>query len=363
MSKEVIKRRRLDVIDAVEQAVDDIKVIDEGPIKDWISTGCTVLDLAISNRYPGGIPLGRTVRIYGGESTCKTVLGMTILGSVQRKGGIAFFIDTERTFDPVWAKLFGLKCSDLDIWRYGCWWNPGKVNEFDQPETVEDLFDEYINRIVSLDDPRPKVIIVDSLTALPSKVEIEGDLGDASYGTTRAKQIGAGLRKYNGRLSSSNTSLIFIDQSRDAIGLQFGSKEVTSGGRAPKFYSSVIIHLRDGGKVTNKKKIEVGVWVNFKIVKNKAAPPFRKSSFKIIWNYGLDDVGTNLDFLKFCQELSGKEGARKSGRVLFDDKNMFMSQMIMHVEEDNLEEKLEKEVFEKWTELYSQEERKQRKWK
>jgi recombination protein RecA len=361
MEDKVVRRRRGALIHAAEEANADLRVTEVEAVKSWISTGCTVLDLAISGRYPGGIPLGRTVQVYGAGSTCKTVLGMTILGSVQRKGGIAFFADSEHTFDPKWAQLFGLNCSDPDIWRYGFWWEKDKKDLVVQPTTIEELFDIYLKKIVSLDDNRPKVVVVDSLTSLPSNVELDTKMEDGTYGTSRPKQINLGVRKYLSAMTKSNTSIFFIDQTRDKLGVAFGEKETVSGGRALEFYSSVRIHLKHQEAVKNKKKQEVGIWVGFKIVKNKVAPPFKKGSFKIIWDYGLDDVGSNVDFLKEFQDNSG-DTKEKSGRVVFQDKSYYTNQLINHIEENNLEQELIQEVVRCWNEYFQTDERKPRTW-
>ena len=325
-----------DPYEMVKEVSESQGLKEEAPVKQIISTGCTLLDLAILNIHPGGIPLGRTVQIYGAESTCKTVLGMTLLGSVQRQNGIAFFGDVENTFDPVWAKLFGLDCCNKDIWKLGCWWDKKNTEYYiRQPSTIEELFDEYIAEILAIEDNRPKVVVVDSLTALPSSVEAKDSMDSATYGATRAKAIRLGFRKYQSFLAETNTSLIFIDQTIDNIGVIFGEKETTSGGRALKFFSSVRLHLKNGEKVKNSKEKEIGIWVNFKVSKNKTAPPFRTGRFKIIWDYGIDNIATSLDFIQensveVAEEAKGTKGEkkRKSGWIEFAGAGMFRPEML-----------------------------------
>jgi len=364
MDESVRRRRRGDLLEQASEAAGELEVEALPPVQQWISTGCTLLDIAIADKFPGGIPLGRTIQVFGAGSTCKTVLGMLVLGQIQRMGGIAFLADTEYTFDPGWAKLFGLKCDNPDVWRYGYWWK--KEDPAEQPSTIEELFDVYFKRIVELEDARPKVVVVDSLTSLPTEVESKDDMVDSTYGTSRAKQIGKGFRKYLSLLSKGNTSVFFIDQTRDNIGVTFGPRETTSGGRALEFYSSVRIYLKHAESVKNKRKQEIGIWVDFRVIKNKVASPFRSSSFKILWDYGLDDIGSNIEFLKLYQDEEGdeegKEKSRKSPRVNFNDKKLYVNDMIKYVEENGLEYLLKEEVWRCWKEYHKTEDRKPRIW-
>jgi RecA/RadA recombinase len=206
---------------------------------------------------------------------------------------------------------------------------------------------------------------VDSLTSLPTEIEAKDDMADGTYGTSRAKQIGKGFRKYLSKFAKSNTSVFFIDQTRDNVGVTFGPKETVSGGRALEFYSTVRIYLKHAESVKNKRKQEIGIWVDFRIVKNKIASPFKKSSFRIIWDYGLDDIASNVEFLKLYQDEGGDEDDsknRKSPRVEFDDKKFYVGDLIKHIEENGLEEKLRKEVWRCWKEYHKTEDRKPRIW-
>lgn len=329
----------------------------------YASTGCTVLDLSIANKFPGGVPIGRITHIFGAESTAKTVLGMTILGSIQRQKGVAFFADVENTFDPEWAELFGLNCEDKDAWRLG-FWEDKKSEYLRQPSTVEEFFDEYVASIVALEDDRAKVVVIDSLSAMPSAVEIKDELVKGTYGATRAKAMSSGFRKYMSSIAQANLSLVFINQARDNVGVIFGPKEVVSGGRALNFYSSVVIHLLSGEKIKNAREQDIGVWLNFRIDKNKVGPPYRSGKFAIIWEYGLDNVLTNLAYLKDCQAILAKEGKGKKERMVeFNGEKKYMSRMVSYVEKNELEQKLDEDVIKMWLEMYKPSDRKRRIWK
>jgi len=350
-----IPRRRRSVAGEAKAILADTPSLEMPTVKEWISTGCTLLDLAIANMHPGGIPIGRFVHIFGAESTCKTVLGMTILGYAQRAGAIAFFADVENTFDPVWAQLFGLNCSNKDVWR------------LDYPRTLEEFWDDYLDKIIALKDKRKKVVVVDSLSAMPSEVEVDETLATATMGTSRAKQMSKGFRKYIRPLCDNNVSVIFIDQTRQKIGVAYGNPETTSGGMALKFYSSVRVHLNSGAKVKNNRDQKVGTWLKFVIDKNKVASPYRSGAFKIIWDYGLDDIASNLEFIKQYGDIGVDEedGVRKkksSGRVVFEGKKYWMKDLIKHIEANNLESKIQDWVYTIWQEIHKTDDRKIRVW-
>ena len=325
----------------------------EAPIKDWFSTGCTVLDLAISNSTKGGIPMGRIIEIQGNPSTCKTVLGMTILGATQRKGGIAFFCDVENTFHSEFHAKYGVEISNADTFRLGFWDSEDKLS----PQTIEELFDVYIASILELNDERPKVVVIDSLSALTTNVEEADKLGDGTYGTSRAKMMSAALRKYNPiKLSKANTTLIFLNQVRDNIS-GYGKKQVTSGGKALSFYASTIISLKQGSKICNSKTdAPIGVEIDFAIEKNKAGVPFREGVFRIYFEYGLDNVWSNLNFLKKYGEGS------KAQTVRFNDVDKQMHHMVSYVEANGLESKLIEEVGLRWADVHKAPDRKPRVW-
>ena len=349
------RRRNEEINSALDDAIAEPVIVKLLSIRNWFSTGCTLLDLAISDYYPGGVPAGRYIHIYGAEATAKTVLAMTILGSAQRNGLKTFFNDVENTFDEQWARLFGLQCDDSNKWNLTA------------SKSIEDFFDEYLNIILEDKDDVKKVIAVDSLTAMPSEKELSEDMTDLGFQATRPKQIGLGLRKYMMSVAKSDTTIIFIDQTRDNIG---GYGERVSGGRALPFYASVRIHLFSGEKIVNKFDKEIGVWIKFKIEKNKVAAPYKEGRFKILWDYGIDNIATNLDFIASNSVLEKddsdksdrRKGKKKTGWYSFNGIKKRLNAMIDYIEEEKLEKELDKETADLWFEIHKPEKRKARIW-
>ena len=253
---------------------------------DAISTGSVAIDLALG---VGGLPRGRIVEIYGPESSGKTTLCLSLIAEAQRKGGNAVFIDVEHALDPKYAKVVGVNLENLMV---------------AQPECGEDALNiaETLIRSGAID-----VVVVDSVAALVSRQELDGQMGDTTVGL-QARMMSQAMRRLTAAISKTNCICVFTNQIREKIGVMFGNPETTPGGRALKFFASVRIDIRRIGQIKDPSGKVIGNRTKIKVVKNKVAPPFTECEFDIMYNEGISMTGSLID-LGIEHKILEKKGA------------------------------------------------------
>jgi len=255
-------------------------------IKDFVSTGSTMLDLAISNKPNGGVAVGRITELNGLESSGKSLLGAHILAETQKKGGVAVYIDTETSVSTEFLGAIGV---DVESMLYL------------HLETVEDIFsaiEEIVAKVRESDKDRLVTILVDSLAAATTKVELEADFDKDGWATAKALIISKAMRKITQMIGRQKIALVFTNQLRQKLGVMFGDPWTTSGGKALPFHSSTRIRLKNIGQIKDTKKNTIGIKMRAQVIKNRLGPPMRHADFELYFETGIDDDGSWLHVMK-----------------------------------------------------------------
>ena len=255
-------------------------------ITDWVGTGSTLLDLAISNRPNGGLAAGRITEINGLEGTGKSLIGAHALASTQKKGGLAVYIDTESAVSSEFLRSIGVNTETM---------------MYIHLETVEDIFDAIetiVTKIRESDNDRLVTILVDSLAAASTKVEMDADFDKDGWATSKAIVLSKAMRKITQLTARQRVCLIFTNQLRQKMGVMFGDPWTTSGGKALPFHASTRIRLKNMGQIKDTKKNTIGIEIRAQVIKNRLGPPLRSAEFPLYFDKGIDDFGSWLTIMK-----------------------------------------------------------------
>lgn len=255
-------------------------------IREFLSTGSSILDLAISNRPNGGIAVGRITEINGLESSGKSLLGAHILAETQKKDGVAVYIDTETAVSEEFLKVIGVD---------------NKKMLYLHLETVEDIFEaieEIVTKVRESDKNRLVTILVDSVAAASTKFEIEADFDKDGYATHKAIIISKALRKITQMIGRQRVALVFTNQLRQKLGVMFGDPYTTSGGKALPFHASTRLRLKNKGQIKDSKKNTIGMTITSQVIKNRLGPPLRRADFPLYFDRGIDDKASWLQVMK-----------------------------------------------------------------
>ena len=264
--------------------------LDDGPnptdVTDWISTGSTILDLAISNKPNGGVGVGKITELNGLEGSGKSLIGSHLLASTQKKDGVAVYIDTESAVSPEFLQAIGVDTTNM---------------LYVHLETVEEIFDTIetiITKVRESDKDRLVTILVDSLAAASTKVEMDADFDKDGWATAKAIIISKAMRKITQMIARQKICLIFTNQLRQKLGVMFGDPWTTSGGKALPFHASTRVRLKNAGQIKDTKKNTIGIKIKAQVIKNRLGPPMRTAEFQLYFDKGIDDDGSWLTVMK-----------------------------------------------------------------
>jgi recombination protein RecA len=300
-------------------------------IKEFISTGSTMLDLAIANKPNGGIAVGRITEINGLESSGKSLIGAHILAETQKKGGVAVYIDTENSVSEEFLKVLGIDTSQL---------------LYLQLQTVEEIFqaiEEIVLKVREAEKDRLVTILVDSLAAASTQVEIDADFEKDGWATSKAIIISKAMRKITQLIGRQRIALVFTNQLRAKLGVMFGDPWTTSGGKALPFHASTRIRLKNKGRITDTKKNVLGMTILAQVVKNRLGPPLRHAEFPLYFESGIDDIGSWLEVMK-KHKLVKSAGAWYTYTDVAGEEYKFQSKDFLKILEEN---SLKDEVYDR----------------